>query len=413
MPVRRHPPDWRQLSAESTVEVVRALEEFATSTRASLRVLAKELGVNPADLSPSHLRNRALLLFWALRREMLPSVALRLRLDLEGFRALERLSSRITQALGGYELPDESWKESRREALEAGELGVELFDRHEWLAATSHLAYAWEMLSPAPPEPSEPGYAVVLRTGSQLVNWFCYAGRARDAAAVTTRLLRMSSGYRGVERPVLSAIGCVHRAAAVVSRHHGLDAPAISIRHGRQAHRLFSEFQIHRPGEAAILRDQAKVYVAWSLGCKSEVAVPERSRDALVVLDQAEQLLAEQGDRQVEQEWLDTRLTRAECLALLGQSSNAVRCWEATRASERSCRLMSDGNSTSRSCRLAMVELALDLARGDLNAVAERARWFRAQSTFVAYADRLARVQEVEAAALVGDRRRACAALLR
>lgn len=414
MPPRRHSPEWRTLPAEVVAPVSAALDRFVVTAGRTRRELARALDLDPSDLAPSHLQGRALLLWWGLRRAALPHLALRLRLDLDGYRALEALSGTVTTLVGGYEIAEASWRNSRREALDAGEIGVELFDRHDWPAAVSHLSFAWDAFSAGPPAPGDGGYVISLRVGAQLANWLCYQGQVRPAVDAARRLLRLAGSYRGGEAPVLGALGLAYKTVAVTAHHQPLAHPRQVIRLGERGHAVLAGHGLDRPAQAAILRDQAKPYVQWALEEGSGAPDPGLAARALGVLDRAELLAGgEQPEEGAAAEWLFTRLTRVECLALTGQGEDARRCWEETLEPDEVRRLLRDHPEGPLAVKVAFTRIAVVLAAGDLDGVAGAAQTFLQDPTSGSYIDRLRRAGEIEAGAAHGDLQAARRAFLR
>ena len=105
--------------------IVDAIDSFANDVHSKKSDVAKALDMNPSDLSASHLsrpmdgENRCRNLLWRLRRNNLPNIAVKLKLDLKGCRHLEALSNAITKHLSGFEVVSIGEK-SRSEAVYLG-----------------------------------------------------------------------------------------------------------------------------------------------------------------------------------------------------------------------------------------------------------------------------------------------------
>lgn len=403
MPISRPDPNWRTLSPERTAAIRRALDRFTSETRVPAKRLAAAMGMDPSDLSPSHLGKRGMLLFWSLRREALSQLAVELGLDLAAYRSLQQLSTAVVEVLSGFAVPPETWHGGRAEAIDAGEVGVQLFDRHDWEAASEHLTHAWSVLSAAPPDPEASEYRIAVRAGTQLVHLLTYQGRKREAVRVAHALLKLAGQYRRSERPVLNALALAYRAVGVAAHHQGLDAPASVVRLCRKGHGILVESRLDPLGQVAALRDQAKPYLLWGLGRSGREPQPDRCDDALSVLDQSEALAGgEEPEEPAREEWLLTRLTRVQCLGVMGRADAAQRCWDDLRERTWAASWLGQTGSPLGS-KAALTGLALELAIGDLDSVAVSARSFRENSAYSSYGDRLRRVQQIEEAVGAGN----------
>lgn len=398
MPKRRPDSAGRELTPETAATLRRALDRFTDRTGCAGHALARALGLDPTDLAPSHLRQRGLLLVWSLRRDQLSPVALQLALDQEGLRALQLLARQVTETAFGHPLVPGAETEALPDVIEAGVVGISLFDAGHWQPAVTHLIPAWERWVATPPSPGSPGYAVAVRVGTQLADWLTYSGRTSDAIRVVRRLLHWAGEYRGSHRHELTALALAYKTCAVACYPHPLHSPGHVLQLSRRAHALLTELGVEPAARVGALRDHAKPILAAALhsGRGDLRAAREAS---LAVLDEAEEA-AMRLTEPAPHELLATRLTRMQCLGVLGDSPQAQQLWD-----EMLDWLPGDPTQLPLPIRskVTFTALAVPLAVGDLEAAAAAAASFADHPEHAGLGYRLRRAEAIRERAQQGD----------
>lgn len=337
----------------------------------------------------------------------LPIVAARLGIAPDRYALAEAFFEEAVYALTGYRIDTRKTRAEQRQTSVWEAAGAEAYARGELTVAEAYFSEAWTNLCGCPPADSNEELLLRLSVGRQLLSVNALLGTTDSAPLVLREVERLA--LKAIRTPmtqgeVLSVAGAALTQVAVAHRLRGNMKGREVAGFSRLAHQALAARGLDLPAQLCGLRDQAKPLLADAFKATDQGQAAPLIQRAEVALAKADELAGGQHPREeLYEPWLQTRLTKIECLALVGTPDTAQREWELLRGQSWLDGFLKQKTRAPLRAKIRATEMAVAAGRGDLDELGQLAASFQSAPENAAYGHRQQQVSSFERYAVTGD----------